>query len=366
MMFASIDTVVLPPQASEFASEYDIFFWYITAVITLGAGVVFAMITASCYLYARKTPTDKTPRILGSNKAEFIWTFIPFLFFMSFFVWGVKVYNDEVSIPQDAPEYFVAGKQWMWKLQHPDGTREINELHIPVCDQFDASGHVTEPGIKMTGTSEDVIHDFGVPAFRSKFDVVPGRYFSVGYKPTKIGTYHIFCDQYCGQGHSQMVGKIHVLSKADYESWKQGVYRKEGKNPVDGSPAWEGRKLFLKLQCNSCHNNEAAARAPQLAGMHGQMRPLEDGTLQKFDDEYIKQSIRNPMAKQAAGWALRMPAYPLSQVDEIELRNLTAYIKSLKPTDRLPDRTEMAPAPVGAPMKPSANTPNPTPPVAPK
>ena len=352
-MFAIEMSAILPPQASEFAAGYDLFFWYITAVIVGGAAVVFAMLAGFSYLYARRTPTDKTPRILGSTKIEVIWTVIPFLFFMSFFVIGVRLYNEQVKIPPDAPEYFVAGKQWMWKMQHPDGVREINELHLPICDERDASGTLTEPGVKITATSEDVIHDFGVPAFRSKFDVVPGRYISVGYKPTKEGTYHIFCDQYCGQGHSQMIGKLHVLSKANYESWKQGVYRLPGKNPVDGSPAWEGRKLFLKLQCNSCHNNEPNARAPQLAGMYGEYRPLEDGTMQKFDDEYIRRSIRNPISQVAAGWKTIMPAYGSSQVDEIELRNLTAYIKSLKKGERLPDRTEMAPAPVGAPVQAS-------------
>ena len=354
MMFAALELPLLPPQAAAFASEYDLLFWYITVVIAIGAGIVFAMLTAFSYLYARKSPTEQTPRILGSTKIEIVWTVIPLLFFLSFFVWGVKIYNEQAMIREDAPEYFVVGKQWMWKLQHPNGVREINELHIPICsNERDADGQLRDPGIKITGTSEDVIHDFGIPAFRSKFDVVPGRYITVGYQPTKIGTYHIFCDQYCGQGHSQMVGKVHVLSKANYELWKEGLYRFEGKNPVDGSPAWEGRRLFLKLQCNTCHNNEASARAPQLAGMYGQKRPLEDGSLQKFDDEYIKRSIRNPISQVAAGWKTIMPAYGTKQVDETELYNVTAYIKSLKNGEKLPDRTEQAPAPVGAPVKAS-------------
>jgi len=353
-MLAAIE-IPLVPQASEFAWTYDLFFLYITAVITVGGGLVFVLLAWFSYAYARQTPTDATPRILGSTKLEIIWTTIPFLFFMSFFVLGFKVYNNALEQPADAPEYFVAGKQWMWKMQHPDGQREINELHLPVCDTRDANGNLTDPGILLSGTSEDVIHDFGVPAFRHKFDVVPGRTVTVSYKPTRIGTYHIFCDQYCGQGHSQMIGKLHVLSKADYIAWKEGTYRKPGKNPVDGSPAWEGRKLFLKLQCNACLNNESSARAPQLAGMFGTNRPLEDGKLQKFDEEYIKRSIRNPISQIAAGWKPIMPAYPVDKVDEIELRNLVAYIKSLKNGEKLPDRTEMAPAPVGAPVNPTGN-----------
>ncbi len=349
-MFAQMS--IVPAQASEFAKDYDLFFWYITVVVGVGAAAVFVMLASFTYLYARRTPNDATPRILGSTKIEVLWTVIPLLFFLSFFIWGVKIYNDQAMYREDAPEYFVVGKQWMWKTQHPEGQREINELHVPVCDmaRHPETGDLIDPGIKMTGTSEDVIHDFGIPAFRQKFDVIPGRYITVGYQPTKTGTYHIFCDQYCGMGHSQMVGKLHVLSKNDYEAWKEGRYRvRDGKNPVDGSPSWEGRKLFLKLQCNSCHNNEASARAPQLAGMYGTQRPLEDGSLQAFDAEYIKRSIRNPMAQIAAGWKTIMPAYPVAQVDEIELRNLVMYIKSLKKGERLPDRTEQTPSPVGAP-----------------
>ena len=342
---------LLPPQASEFSRDYDVFFWYITVVIGVGAIVVFVMLAAFSYLYASRGATDATPRILGSTRIEVIWTLIPTLFFLSFFIWGIKIFNEQAMYREDAPEYFVVGKQWMWKLQHPEGQREINELHLPVCDpQRDPdTGDLIDPGVKMTGTSEDVIHDFGIPAFRQKFDVIPGRFITVGYQPTKVGTYHIFCDQYCGMGHSQMIGKLHVLSKADYESWKEGKFTMPGHNPVDGSPSWEGRKLFMKLQCYACHNNEATARAPQLAGMYGTVRPLEDGTMQAFDDEYIRRSIRNPMAQVASGWKTIMPAFQTSQVDEIELRNLVMYIKGLKKRDALPDRNGQFPAPIGAP-----------------
>lgn len=336
---------ILPPSASEFAAEYDQLFWYITAVTSTASVLVYAAIAYFTFRYLKTsaTPNVPTPRILGSTKVEIVWTVVPLLFFLSFWVWGTRMFNEQITLPQDAPEYFVVGKQWMWKLQHPDGQREINELHIP-------AGRA----MRITGTSEDVIHDFGIPAFRSKFDVLPGRYVSAWYKPTLPGTYHLFCDQYCGMGHSQMVGKIHVLAPADYEAWKEGTYRLvPGKSPVDGSPAWEGRKLFLKLQCITCHNAESSARAPRLEGYYGTMRPLQGGAMQKFDEEYIRQSVRNPMAKVADGWKPIMPAFPVGQVDEIEMRNLVAYIKSLKPGD-LPTRNDNYPAPVNAPGAPTS------------
>src|SRR5437763_4643957 len=177
---------LLPPQAAAFASDYDQFFWYSTVVITVASLIVFGMLAVFCVRYARRGPDDRTPRILGSTKVEVVWTVVPFLFFLTFFVWGVKLYNEAVTIPADAPEYFVVGKQWMWKIQHPDGQREINELHIPVGRP-----------VKLTLTSEDVIHDFFVPAFRTKIDVIPGRYVQIWFQPTKIGRFHLFCSQYC-------------------------------------------------------------------------------------------------------------------------------------------------------------------------
>ncbi len=345
-MFGFIGLPFRPPVASDFAESWEPIFWYINVVTIVAGLIVYAGIVYFCFAFQRKADNPRrTPRILGSTKLEILWTVIPLFFFLSFFVWGVKVYNEAVQIPPDAPEYFVVGKQWMWKIQHPDGQREINELHLPA-----------NTTVRITGTSEDVIHDFGIPAFRSKFDVLPGRYTGTWYKTNDVtGTFHIFCDQYCGMGHSQMVGKVHVLSKADYDEWKAGTFKPNTiSGATDGSLAWEGRKLFLKLQCNACHNAESTARAPRLEGYFGQTRPIQGGGLQRFDEEYIKQSIRNPMAKVADGWKPIMPAFPVGQVDEIELRNLVAFIKSLQKPGDLPSRTDRFPAPVGAPGAPTS------------
>jgi cytochrome c oxidase subunit 2 len=338
----------LPPAASTFASEWEQLFWYINVVTATAGLLVYACIVVFCFAYARgERGSTQTPRILGSTKLEIAWTLVPLFFFLTFFVWGLKVYNEQLRAPTGVPEYFVVGKQWMWKIQHPDGQREINELHLPVGTT-----------VRVTGTSEDVIHDFGVPAFRSKIDVLPGRYHTVWYETTREGTYHIFCDQYCGMGHSQMVGKVHVMSRADYEAWKDGTYRL---NPlsaaVDGSPAWQGRQLFLKLGCIGCHNATPSARAPQLWGMYGRTRPLQGGREVLFDDQYIEESIRNPMAKVADGWRPIMPAFPMSEVDPIEMRNLITYIRSMRTPADLPPRTEQSPALVGAPTTPTQDTP---------
>jgi cytochrome c oxidase subunit 2 len=356
-MFAFMDTPpILPEQASEFASEYDLLFWYIIGVCALGGGVVYAMLTYCCFAFAKKEGVAPK-RILGSIKLEFTWTIIPLFFFLSFFIWGARLYNVAINAPVESAEreYTVVGKQWMWKVQHPSGHREINEITMEVGVP-----------IRVTGTSEDVIHDFGIPAFRSKFDVVPGRYTGVWYKPTKVGTYHLFCDQYCGMGHSQMVGKVNVLSQEDYGAWLEGIYRtRDGKNPVDGSPAWEGRKLFLKLQCINCHNRESESRAPTLEGIYKTKRALQGGGTVLADDTYLRNSIRNPMLQVRDGWKPIMPAFTRAQVTEEELMNVISYLKSLRPGD-LPSRNETSPAPVGAPTTdtsapPAPQVPAPTP-----
>lgn len=152
----------------------------------------------------------------------------------------------------------MVGKQWMWKVQHPGGQREINELYLPVGRP-----------VKVTLTSEDVVHDFGVPAFRSKIDVLPGRYVSTWYRPTEPGRYHLFCDQYCGTGHADMIGSLVVVRPDEHEAWLR--------EHADGSVALEGRKLFLKFQCASCHRADAETRAPILDGLYGRRVALKGG-----------------------------------------------------------------------------------------
>ncbi len=348
MLFAELEMPLLPPTASEFANDYDWLFWYITAVITVAGLGVYAALAWFSWKYMKR-PGAKPIRLLGSHKLELIWSVIPLLFFLSFYAWGIPIFNATTKVPEGAPEIFVVGKQWMWKIQHPNGVREINELHLPV-----------NKAVKITGGSEDVIHDFGVPAFRSKFDVVPGRWISTWYQPNKVGEYHIFCDQYCGQGHSQMVGKVYVMEQADYDQWLDGVKKTGSDNRIaDGSPAWQGRQLFLKLQCITCHNNvydadrtnsNTSNRAPNLEGLYMSKVPMSGGSYITADENYIRESIRNPEAKVHDGWKPIMPAFPQGQVSEFELYNLVAYIKSLQPGD-LPRRTDQFPAPVGAPVK---------------
>lgn len=365
-MFAVMESVpILPPQASDFAVQYDYLFWYLSAVVAFGGCAVYALLTYCCFRFAKTDARVKPQRILGSNKLEVIWTVIPLLFFLSFFVYGARIWEMAINVPKEAAEreYFVAGKQWMWKVQDPDGRRQINEMTL--CQGV---------AVKVTGTSEDVIHDFGVPAFRSKFDVVPGRYTAAWYKPTLPGDYHLFCDQYCGQGHSQMVGKVRVLTPEEFAAWQEGSYTtgdrvqrawaggQMPKGPLDGSPAWQGALLFRKLQCNGCHftqspDDATPPKAPTLENLYGTRRELNDGRTIAADEAYIRNAIRNPALHVRSGWKPIMPAYHTGLATETDVHNLTAYIRSLKPGD-LPHRVERTPTPIGGAPKASQGEPN--------
>ncbi len=338
MLVANIP--ILPERASEQAAQVDYLFYFISAVTGAGTLLVFLLLIGFCTAYRRKTMNDKTPRILGSHQLEIFWSATPLVLFLVMFAWGVVVFDQGFAAPADAPEIFVVGKQWMWKAQHPNGVREINELHLLI----------NQP-VKLTLISEDVIHSYGVPAFRDKIDVLPARYVTTWYNPNRAGSYHLFCDQLCGTGHSQMIGKIHVMEKADYDAWLEGK-RPVKEGPTDGSLAWEGRQLFMKLQCSSCHN--AKGRAPILEGIWGTTVPLKDGKTAIVNEGYIRESILHPKRKVHEGWEAIMPTFEgqlsdptLGLSEEETLIRLIAFIKTLGP-GQTPVRTEQFPPPIGA------------------
>jgi cytochrome c oxidase subunit 2 len=324
---------------------------------------VYLAILVFCIAYRRRTPNAlgpaPTPRILGSHKLELIWTLTPLFLFLAIFFWGAWVYNHALHPPEDAPEIYVVGKQWMWKVQYPQGQRVIlgqNSLDYSkaVSNEGYFEGVMVLPvnrPVKITVTSEDVIHDFGIPAFRQKIDAVPGQYRSTWYLPTKIGTYDVFCDQYCGTNHSLMVGKVMVVSESDYQAWLDGYWvNRPGTNAVDGSLAHQGRQLFQKLNCIQCHDAKKS-KAPLLEEIYKTKRAIRGGGVVEADDNYIMESIRRPRAKVREGWEPIMPAFGPDKVSEDDLIKVVAYIKSMRKGE-MPVRTEDWTAPVGAITEP--------------
>jgi len=306
------DSPLYPDQASNFAPNVDALMIYITAICAFFAVAITAAVIYFFFKYRRKDPSDVGVPIHGDMRLETAWIAVPLLLALTMFGWGAVVYVDYRRLPMDTLDIYVIGKQWMWKVQQPTGLREINELHVPVGRN-----------VKLILASEDVIHDFSVPAFRVKMDVVPGHYNTMWFRPTKPGRYHFFCQQYCGTNHALMGGWVTVMEPMDYAAWLSGS------SDATANPAVAGEKLFADKACTPCHLPDGSGRAPSLNGVYGAQVLLADGSTVTADDAYIRESILNPQAKIVAGYQPLMPSFQ-GQLTEEQLIDLTTYIKSLQ------------------------------------
>src|ERR1039458_1201765 len=302
---------LFPVEASSISAEVDQLLFFLLAVAAFFTVVIFAAIFFFAIRYRRRSDNELPRPIHGSIPLEIVWTVIPFGLSMIMFTWGASVFFRERRPPDNALPIYVVAKQWMWKLQHPEGQLEINELHIPVGRP-----------VKLTMTSEDVIHSFFVPAFRTKQDVVPGRYTTIWFTAIKPGKYHLFCAEYCGNNHSGMGGWIYVMDPQDYEAWLSG-----------GTPgatlAENGQKLFENLACANCHKEDGSGRCPDLAGLYNKNVKLADGTTVKADEGYLRESILRPAAKVVAGYEPVMPTFQ-GLVTEERSEEHTSELQSLR------------------------------------
>ena len=305
-----------PDQASTISGQTDALYAFLLGVAFFFGTLIAGLEIFFAIRYRRRNKDEFPPATTQSLKLEVAWTVIPFIIAMIIFVWGAKLYFDIYRNPTDAVDVYVTAKQWMWRFQHADGRREINELHVPVGRK-----------IKLILASEDVIHSFFVPAFRIKTDVVPGpgRYITLWFQPTQPGRYHLFCSQYCGLNHSLMGGWIEVMSPVDFEAWLSGT-------GTSTTMAVSGEKLFQQLACVTCHKSDGSGRGPKLEGVFGSTVLLDDGRSVKADESYVRESILDSQAKIVAGYARPslMPTFQ-SVVNEEQLSELLAYIKSIGP-----------------------------------
>ncbi len=302
-----------PPAASNFASEMDLLFYSILALSTVFAVITFAYVIFYAIKYRAGSSADRSSPVYENMKLELIWIAGPTVLAIIFFAWGAKVYADVRIPPKDAKEIYVIGKQWMWHIQHPNGVRENNTLHVPI-----------DTDIKLTMIAQDVIHDFYIPAFRTQFMVVPGRYTQMWFRPTAIGKYHLFCNMYCGTQHSEMGGSVIVMSKKDYSEWLAN----NGSMRQNLSPTQAGEKLFNKIGCGNCHGpTDLPPRSPSIAGLYGKTREMDNGQRFIADETYIRESILRPGEKLLKGYANTMPMYD-KQLTEDEVMALMAFIKS--------------------------------------
>jgi cytochrome c oxidase subunit 2 len=302
-----------PDSASSISGEVNFFFILMVVVCGIVATAIAVFLIYSAIRYHRRRANEMGDQTRTNVPAEIAWTVIPFVAFMGMFGWGSKLYFDIERPPDDAISMYVVAKQWMWKVQHPEGQREIDELHIPVGMP-----------VKLTMTSEDVIHSFFVPAFRTKQDVLPGRYTTTWFKAIKPGKYHLFCAEYCGTKHSGMIGYIYAMSPRDYQSWlTQGA--------AEGSLASTGEKYFHQYGCANCHHFGTQGRCPDLRNLY--MRPvqIDGGRIVIADDSYIRESILDPNAKIVYGFHPNIMPNFSGQLSEEQVLALISYVKALGP-----------------------------------
>lgn len=305
---------LFPEQASTFAERVDLLYGFLIAVSGFFTALIVVLVVGFAIKYRRR-PGREAEQPETALGLELLWTAVPGILVLVMFVWGAALFLGQTVPPKGAQDIYVVGRQWMWKVQHTNGRREINELHVPVGR-----------AVKLTLASQDVIHSFYIPAFRVKQDAVPGQYRTMWFEATKPGEYHLFCAEYCGTNHSRMIGRIVVMEDVEYQQWLGGY--------TQPTPAEEGRELFVQFDCVSCHESGVRQRGPTLGNLYGKQEQLENGQTVLVNEAYIRESILDPKAKIARGFQPVMPSFR-GELTEEQILALIAYIKSLSPAQEI-------------------------------
>ena len=307
---------LFPVQASTLAPEVDNLYFGVLAITAFFALLVVIAVVFFAIKYRDDTGDKVGEPIHGSVPLELGWSLIPFIISIGIFLWASVVFFHIVRAPDQSLQVYSTGKRWMWRFQHVDGQREINELHVPVGRP-----------VRVVFTSEDVLHDLYIPAFRVKADAVPGRYSAIWFQATKVGEYHLFCAEYCGTRHSGMIGTVYVMEPADYQAWLNGGGTT---NTGGGNLEQEGRQLFSQLACSTCHLPDGTGRGPSLVGLYGSKVTLDNGMTVTADETYLRESILLSQLKTVAGYKQLMPTFE-GLVNEDGVASLIEYIKSMRP-----------------------------------
>jgi cytochrome c oxidase subunit 2 len=296
--------------ASANVAETDLLIIALVAISGVVLALVFGLMLLYVVRYRHNSPIDRGQIAEKTFRFEISWTAATLVIFFGLFIWGADLYVRLWRAPPDAVKIYVVAKQWMWKVQHPGGQRELNALHVPAGKP-----------VELIMTSQDVIHDFFVPAFRLKRDLLPGQYETLSFQAERPGTYHLFCAQFCGTDHAAMLGRIVVLPPAEYQRWL-------ARNGAGDTLAAEGARLFIQYGCSGCHGGHGTVRAPPLDGVYGSPVPLSDGSVIVADEAYIRDSILQPKRQVVASYEPLMPSFA-GVIGEDDLVKLVAYIVSL-------------------------------------
>lgn len=303
-----------PEAASTFAGQHDLLFGIITVLSIIFSVPLFIIAITFAVRYRAGNKVNRSGAVHEHLKLELTWTIIPLLLALAVFGMSAKIFVDMRTPPKDSMEIFVIGKQWMWHIQHPNGVRENNELHVPIGVP-----------VKLTMISQDVIHAFYVPEFRTQYMVMPDKYTQMWFKATKEGEFRILCNQYCGTQHSEMVGKVIVMSPEKYQEWlADGGVRMR---PKPRTLTEQGKDLYDQYNCVNCHIDKDTERGPTLFGLFGAKRQMTDGSTVQVDDAYLRESILKSEKKLVAGYLATMPNYE-QELSEEQVLALIAYMKT--------------------------------------
>ena len=304
--------------ATASASEVDHLIFTLILISCAVLALVFGLMFRYMFKYRAGSDVDRSGTNDKTWRVEVAWTSATLVAFLGLFIWGADLYVRLFQPPPDALKIYVIGKQWMWKVEHIGGQREIDAVHVPAGIP-----------VQLVMTSEDVIHDFSVPAFRIKHDVLPGRYETLWFRADVAGTYPMFCTQFCGIDHARMLGEVVVLPQPDYQKWLE-------RSDVGETLADGGKTLFMRYGCSGCHGGDgvggsessSTVRAPKLTSLYGSPVTLTDGRIVTADERYLRDCILIPDRERVAGYAPVMPSFA-GEISEEDLLKIIAYLQSL-------------------------------------
>jgi cytochrome c oxidase subunit 2 len=299
---------LLPADAAVSAGRLDNLALCVLLLTGAVALAVLVVMTGFSIRYRAGSNADRTHVPRKGLPVEIAWTVIPLLLFLGIYAWGAVDYVKLYRAPDNAMSVFVVAKQWMWEAEHKNGRREIGQLHVPLGRP-----------VRLVMTSQDVIHSFFVPDFRVKQDVVPGRYTSIVFTPSRAGEYRLYCAEYCGTEHSRMLGRIVVMQPAAFAQWLQAGPRQPGM-------AARGYQLYRRYGCSGCHDPGSSVHAPDLTGLLGRRVHLADGRALTADEPYIRDSILQPAKDVVAGYTPIMPSFA-GQIGEEDILDIIEYIR---------------------------------------
>jgi cytochrome c oxidase subunit 2 len=305
--------VWLPQGGSTFAEAYDsawdgyIAISIVFFAVVIGPGAYFA------WKYKRKSETEKTSPVDHNTTIEIVWTLIPTLVLFYMFWVGFKTYADMQVAPNEAMEIRMTGQMYNWTFEYPNGV-VTTDLYVP-----------KDRPVKLLMSSKDVIHSFWVPEFRVKQDVVPGLYTTMWFQATKETETVVECAEYCGDGHSKMLTRVHVFESKKFDEFYANDFD-DPSNPVP--PAVRGQRRYEAL-CASCHSLDGSRiQGPSFQGIWGRSQKMSDGTTITADANYIKASIVNPQGQIVEGYPPSMPSF--SYLKDKDIDGIIAFLKEQK------------------------------------